>query len=246
MGIGKSRIQSKFNQHIEEFKGDEYKPIVLTDITSEYVDLLFEKFQRKNNEEKQIVKIMVLGKTGNGKSHIINCILKKVVAQANAGFDAGTIRPTEFKIIKENIELSFIDVDGYGEGIEYLNYKEKIKALIYIHRPSIIWYVRESRDIRMSKNEQKEFLVFKELKVSVIFIANRIDREESEEIHNQWRANFERIDGTIQTFIGFPRLKLNQLDENADIESLVDVTLRYAIDINEMIKNEKSSNKNRM
>ena len=70
-----SQIQRKFNKHIEIFTGDEYKPIVLTDIASEYVDLLFEKFQRENNQEKKIVKIMVLGKSGNGKSHIINCIL---------------------------------------------------------------------------------------------------------------------------------------------------------------------------
>lgn len=37
--------------------------------------------------------------------------------------EAVTIRQTELKLIKDNIELSFIDAKGYGEGIEYIYYK---------------------------------------------------------------------------------------------------------------------------
>lgn len=232
MGNRNSLVLNEFNQQIEKFEG--YEPIVLADLSSEYIEKIFQHFHENNKH--QIFKIMVLGKLGSGKTHIIKSILKNIdhlKTNSSHGHEFGheTTFPTEFKLIKDDLELSFIEINGYGKGIEYLNYKDEIKTLICIHRPSVIWYVRSSEDYRMSENEMNEFSVFKELKVNVIFIANQIEQNRNEEIVNQWKKIVQLEIKTIRRVDQFG-------DENSDIKNLIDATLNQTTDMHEMISND--------
>jgi uncharacterized protein (DUF697 family)/predicted GTPase len=240
MGNQRAKLMKKFEDEIEEFKG--YDPMVLEDVENEYVDAIFRHYEASSKQGRGIrrIKIMILGKAGHGKSHMVNMIVKRVVAPTNAESDPGPAHPREYIIKRNNIELSLIDVDGHGEGIEYLTYKDKIRALIYIHRPSVVWYSRESSDFRMSEIEIIEFLVFNELQASVVLILNQIDDSRKEKIIAQWRTNFESkgADAAIKAIIGIPFIEQDKLNQNVHIKNLVQETLKYAIDMNQMIESD--------
>ena len=227
MGNQRAKLLKKFSDEIDNLKS--YDPKIVENVNSEYVDKIFESLKNNPNAQNNKVlkmKILILGKQGHGKSKLVNLVLKQNIGSVSSSCDTGTYRPVEYIIKRDNIELYLIDVDGYGEGVDYINHRDKIRSLVYIHKPSVIWYLRLGEDIRMSNREVKEYFTFHELQVPVVFILNKVEEKREKEIIKQWETNLEdeKCLVVINKILGIPFIgELNEYNKHIDkliIESL--------------------------
>ena len=107
-------------------------------------------------QESTSVNIFITGKTGTGKSSLVNGIVGRQVAEEGAALDPHTTKVTSYKSTIDNVTVTVWDSPGLQDGTE--NEAEYIKDIkqnckdadlfIYCIRMSETRFVRDNRDIR--------------------------------------------------------------------------------------------------
>lgn len=108
-------------------------------------------------QESRSVSVFVTGKTGTGKSSLINGILGKEVAVEGGTLDPSTDKVTNYQCIVDGVVVNVWDSPGLQDGTnnepEYIkdikrNCTEDVDLYIYCIRMSETRFVRDNRDIR--------------------------------------------------------------------------------------------------
>lgn len=222
-----------------------HSPVVLENVPSPYLNEFLENFRINQINGDQEIKIMILGKHYHGKTHLINLIFRREAVRMRDFYEENRDLVEFYRVQHQHMRIFFIDVDCYSDGNQYLINKETIRKLIFIHKPSVIWYVRLSNDTVMTTDEIKELLCYNELNVEIILILNKNDERQQNLRSWQGRLMDNGLNHIIKKCIFIPHTDVQHDFVLETIISLVQSTISCVLNVyeernfdQEILKNE--------
>jgi len=146
----------------------------------------------KNIRERRAPRFVLMGKTGAGKSSLINAIFGKYIAKAS-DIEFGTLKgePYSYKFLGKTI-FEVVDTRGVGDITEgQSSSSDTLKDTISKFSPDAILFLLKGDDRAFQEEEMKELkdsiksfdYIIKETKVPIIVIVNQVDKiDPSDEI----------------------------------------------------------------
>ena len=168
------------------------------------------RWKRKDGIETHDIQVAFLGKSGYGKSSLINALIGKNVMESSAvSACTRTLQCADF-LIRAGHYISFLDVPGLGESeerdIEYMSLYESV-----IHKSDVVVYVlrADSRDHSIDENAFSKIQALRRMKKKVIIALNCSDKIEPLPPRNfigisecQYKSIIKKVNSTAKIFAG--------------------------------------------